>query len=504
MNRWILLWMVVLGTALYAQTPKMLAINEDNDHYFKRDPKFMNEADLRAYVGQFKNSRVTHFFMCPQGQRASYDSKVVEPIWADIPGMEIDYGQGTDGKYWTSNCRSLRDRGIDPYTVWTDECRKIGVSPWLTMRMNDVHFCDNIRYFRNMNFWREHPELWRVPTCNRRNWTDCAFNYAKKETRDFHLAVARELLERYDVDGLELDWMRFCLHLTPNHEREEGKYLTEFVREVRKAAREWETKRGHAIRISVRVPVDPEASRALGMDAVKWAKEGLIDQIVASCFFSTADFDMPLVEWKKELGPLAEKIPVLAGTDNGAASGTGGRREMDWAMYNGWAANAWYNGADALYLFNLPYMPKLLERAAAEGLDPEDVLRRPRRHVVTYHDYMAIREGMSYGKQLPRKLDAPCEITVQFGKKPASGTLSVVAAFQGKATPSDAKFSATLNGVPATGQTEENSPIRYASADRAIRFSFPLSAAQDGINTVRISQDAGATQEIVWLEMDVH
>ena len=59
----------------------VLIINEDNDHYFKQTEDLMTLEALQAYIDRMKDSHVTHFFMCPQGQRTSYDSKVHERIW---------------------------------------------------------------------------------------------------------------------------------------------------------------------------------------------------------------------------------------------------------------------------------------------------------------------------------------------------------------------------------------------------------------------------------------
>lgn len=60
----------------------------------------MTEEALKAYVDDFARGHVTHFFMCPVGQRASYDSKVWEPIWAgmDEPGRK-DSAQKSDGTH---------------------------------------------------------------------------------------------------------------------------------------------------------------------------------------------------------------------------------------------------------------------------------------------------------------------------------------------------------------------------------------------------------------------
>ena len=490
-----------------AESKPILIINEDNDHYFKQTSDLMTLEALQAYVDQMKNSHVTHFFMCPHGQRTSYASKVHEPIWEGMAdGSPINYGPGKSGIRWATNCRKLFDMGIDPYHVWIERCRKNGISPWISMRMNDVHFVSRENYFRNFNFWREHKELWRVPETNMKNWMDCAFDYSKKESYDFYFACAKELLERYDMDGFELDWMRFCLHLTPGKEREQAHCLTRFVREIRQYANEIGKKRGRKIPISVRVPATPQASAALGMNAVEWANEGLIDQIVASCFFSSSDFNIAASDWKKLLKD--PKFPVLTAADDGVSCGNGiPRMELTHEMYLGWANAMLGNGSDGLYLFNLVYRPEKFQKIIAEGLEKERILNLHRRHVVSYRDFLAAYDdpALNPEKQLPRNLtEAKAEdFTVQFGKKPTKeGKLWVVAAFMETSTLDKAKFSVKLNGIESKNMEELPNPTLLGNAKRAVRFLVPLAAAKDGLNTVSIRAETDENQKISWLELE--
>lgn len=480
---------------------KWMVINEDNDHYFKQEAQWMTLEHLQGYIDAMAETHVTHFFMCPQGQRASYDSQATEPVWEGIAGGdEISYG-GEENVRWVTNCKTLAEKGIDPYTVWIERCREKKISPWMTMRMNDVHFTNDWHYFRNLNFWRENPHLWRVPNCDRKNWNDCAFNYAHQEVQDYHLGIVRELFQRYDFDGFELDWMRFCLHLTPGKAKEEGKYLAEVVRNVRQIAREWEARRGHPIRIFVRVPVDPDAARDMGMDAVAWAKEGWVDGIVASCFFSSGDFDIPVAKWKEQLGECASRIPLLVGTDNGVTPGSpASRTALDHALYNGWAANMHYLGADGLYLFNLVYMPAVFQGVIAKGLEMETIRNAPRRHPISYHDYMMRPDSVDEGRQLPQKTDQEITLNILLGQKPEQGKIHVVLAFQEKEAASES-WEVTLGGEKPLSQEIGPQPTRYGSAGSALRWTFPLSAVQDGYNTVHLRQTTGKTRLLMWAEI---
>ena len=71
-----ILSVAILATAsalsAYSDKVRVVAVNEDNDHYFKLDASLMNEASLVAYIDGLAGGKVTHFVMCPSGQRPSY------------------------------------------------------------------------------------------------------------------------------------------------------------------------------------------------------------------------------------------------------------------------------------------------------------------------------------------------------------------------------------------------------------------------------------------------
>ena len=136
----------------------MLALNEDNSHFFgTRKPEDMTTAGLHAFVDQYAGSAVTHLFLCPNAMRASFRSQSRDAIWDPVGGKEPD-------GLWPQNAKRLFAAGLDPYQVWIGRCREKGLSPWLSMRMNDVHDVDNPDNFMHSSFWRAHPEFWRVPT----------------------------------------------------------------------------------------------------------------------------------------------------------------------------------------------------------------------------------------------------------------------------------------------------------------------------------------------------
>ena len=230
-------------------------INEDNSHFFgTRQADDMTLEGLHAFVDQYAGTEASHLFLCPNAMRAisQHDPRRhLGPARTGCPEPGF-------GGPWAANARLLHERGLDPYAAWIALPRK-GLSPWLSMRMNDVHDVDNLKNFMHSTFWVEHPEYWRVP--GGAGWTDRALDYAVPEVREHNMAFIRELLERYDPDGLELDWMRFGYHFAPGKEAEGCTLLTQFMRDVRALTREWSEKRGHAIQLGAASPPIPTRRR---------------------------------------------------------------------------------------------------------------------------------------------------------------------------------------------------------------------------------------------------
>ncbi len=77
-----------------------------------------------------------------------------------------------------------------------------------------------------------------------------------------------ETLDRYDIDGLELDFMREPYLFSAGKEAEGAPILTAWLREIRKLVDDAAAKRGHPIRLGVRVPSRPEVASAMGLDAL--------------------------------------------------------------------------------------------------------------------------------------------------------------------------------------------------------------------------------------------
>lgn len=483
-----------------------LVINEDNSHFFgSREAASMTLDGLHAFVDQYAGTRVSHLFLCPNSMRASFRSTTRDAIWDE--GTQILPTGDDHGGKWVRNARLLFERGLDPYAIWIARCREKGISPWLSMRMNDVHDAHDLTSFMHSSFWVQYPQYWRVPSSTAANWLDRALDYGHPEVREHALNFIGELLERYDPDGLELDWMRFGYHFAPGTETRGADLLTEFMRDVRALTLKWSERRQRTIRLGARVPTHPDAAIGLGMDARHWVREGLVDMLVPSPFWTTSDFDIPVELWREQLGPHADQIVLAPGLEFNLRAYPGGEAvPNDLESVRGFAAASLHRGADQIYLFNymdsetIPVSGSDYRQLIEQGLGLDTLVHRPRRHVATFRD--TVPPGFPHGSQLPIDGAAGGTVRLYTGPVPAGGHVTFIAGLASREGVERTSFVATLNGQPCAEAADDPQPHRFPAVRRAVRFACPLAAVQPGYNVMTIHQ-LGDTpgQQIIWAEL---
>jgi hypothetical protein len=478
--------------------------NEDCSNYFMvNGPDDMDVEGLHAFIDRYANTQLTHFFLNPNAMRTSFDSKVRDHIWGSgDPEPGIAAGRFSEsGAKWARHTYRLQQACIDPYAVWIDRCRKHGISPWISMRMNDCHENNDTSSYLHSTFWVEHPEYWRGGT----GYFARCMDYGAEEVREHHMALVREYLERYDLDGLELDWMRECFCFKPGEEEKGRAILTAFMRDVRALADKRGAERGRPIKIAARVPALPEASYGWGLDGVAWAKEGLVDILVPTARWATADFDIPVDRWRALLGDAAEHLSLAAGMEIRIQPYPGASAIMSTPeTLRGFSAAALERGADQVYLFN--HMHSLA--TSVDDILPifteagclETVIDKPRRHVVTYRDIAP--PGVAVPNALPAELasDSPGRFSIYIGPPPETGSVVVRVGLSEAPGMKEAQLAVRVNAVDCPADEDHPTPGQFCGAARILQFDAPLAAMTRGYNEVEIALKGGDGQRIVWME----
>lgn len=390
----------LLAAPLLSRAQTALCLNEDPNHFFAaRADRKIDRALCEAFVDQYAGTQVRELLICVNAQRTAFRSKVWTAFWDgydpnagdDQPLFASLEPAGRKAfRRWTHAAWQMQQDGLDHIALWLARARQKGLSPWLTMRMNDLHNVEDERHPLHAEFWKKHPEYRRVPY--RGEMRDKAFDYLHAPVRDYHFALIDELASRYDFDGLELDWMRHGYHFAPGSEEEGRAVLNDFMTRVRRRL-------GRKRKLGVRVPSTPVTAHRLGLDAVTWARQGNADLVVPTNFWRTVDTGMPIALWRQ----LLPSTTLLgAGLELGlnqhpASKALGGRPYQTNSLetVRGAAAAYLQQGADRIYLFNymdqdtaiedLAEYPPLLRECGSLAT----LARKPRRHVVTYQDTFA-------------------------------------------------------------------------------------------------------------------
>lgn len=479
-------------------------LNEDNSNFFGSFPATeMTVPGLRKFILGYARKQVGAVVMSVNAQRASYRSSVIDAIWDgieyDAQGRMFFHGREFESQ-WAKNAKLLDDSGINPYCVWIDALREAGKEAWVSCRMNDLHNVDDEDNYMHDRLWRAHPEYRRSPYDG--TVFGQAFDFAHEEVRKNKIAFLAEVLEKFDADGLELDWTRFPAFLKPGCELRDAHFITEIMREARRMAREWEQKRGRKIKIGVRVMSSIEDNMRFGLDVINWVKEDLVDVMNIGNFWPTINHDIPFEIWRAVFGKSVELNACL----EYCAAPTHGIphvKSLTKEMISGASTEYLYRGADHIYLFNQMNGNTGMGNLQNELLvldncgDYSTASAMSRRHVVTY---TTIRpQGIKEGYSLPRVLDVNCQsfrINVGGMTDNRSG-FAVIGLEQAMAAGVEAEVYVNGEKCALAEAPQLTYPIEIGGV---ICVAIPSTILHDGDNVVDVCLKGGEAKA-VWFEI---
>ncbi len=473
-------------------TRQRLLHNEDCTQVFygRRFPEGGAGETIDRYIDVLAGAGITELFFNTNARLTNYRSDVWESFW--------DAYNLAEPSDMIHNMEATYREGVDYPARVIARCRRHGIIPWISIRMNDVHYSDEPGHFFHGQFWKQNPQLRRQA---QPDWFQTAFDYAHQEVRDHYQALIAESLERFDPDGIELDFMREPFLFSEGREEEGGRILTAWIRGIRTLVESAAAQRGHAVKLGVRVPSHVETARGLGMDAVTWAREGLVDLVVPCNRWMSIEYDMPIKEWKERLGPFqgtlagGMDVSVLTCRENKMRCALD---ENDLAR--GAAVSILADGADALYLFNY-FQPLSGDVAAYQSFmkslsSLEQLQREPRTHAVTLREIVAPTEN--YREPLPAS-GRELTFALPLGPKPPTDWKMELRVEVEASTEGDSpSLHAWVNDVACGKPSEEK------NADGRIMRRFPAAVAAvrgDGSDRIRLATDG---QPVKVFQVETH
>lgn len=113
--------------------------------------------------------------------------------------------------------------------------------------------------------------------------------------REDKLNILREVIEDYQADGVELDFMFVPRFFKSGEEEAGAQVMTQFVADVRSMADEIGAAQSRRVPVCARVFDQRDANLRLGLDIEMWLADGSLDMVVGQMseqLFDTAGFDV--------------------------------------------------------------------------------------------------------------------------------------------------------------------------------------------------------------------
>ncbi len=473
--------------------------NQDDSALFQlvRDRKEpIRPEHVDEMVDEVADGGADVFLVCPNTQKVHYPSKVWETTWdnEEFRGSRLWVRLFEKQKELAQQCDYL-ERALA-------RCRQRGIVPGVSIRMNTVHgFPEWPKSPEFSRFYMEHPQWQLNGRYPARGYTSRGLNYAIPEVRDHYMSLIREIAGEYDIEMLELDFLRFPAYFYRDNIEQHCATMTEFIAEVRSTL----DATGRDIALLARIAATPGGALGLGFDVQAWAQQGTIDGITVSEFHTTG-WELPIDQFRSLVGP---HVAVYAGGQSRAFTWKGldpwhhlaANREL----LRGFAAGYLASGADGVNLFNFftcrqSYRPQPQEppfEVLAEMGDLEGLRSKERRHAITSGFHLVESD-------LPRQV--PVELSSgqsrKFGMTLAAegpgvqGSLLII--FDGTAHSDDLWLYLNDQPIGCAAQVVEGEQGTFRS--QVASFDLPQGVVLDGANELIVCCE-NTTIRIVGLEV---
>ncbi|MBT4612543.1 MAG: hypothetical protein HOC05_21035 [Gemmatimonadetes bacterium] len=269
------------------------------------------------------------------------------------------FGNAYEWRCW-ENMQSLKARNLDPLQVLIDRAHEKGMEFFSSLRLGA---------YGGMN-----PE---------HSVANGGRGFMHTEVRDHISAIVDELANRYDADGLELDFAAspggcpFCLN--PDEAPQNAQVLTDFVGDASATVRGRDGKPGI---LGARVYPTPELNQRAGLDVDTWLAEGLVDFVIPmaySCF--VLDAQMP-IDWIVKAAHDND-ISVYGMLQPYYSDGRRPNTKVEHAtpqMMRAAAANFWQADVDGLYTWFMDWPIEDTERRTLSFMGDPDLTREGDKH----------------------------------------------------------------------------------------------------------------------------
>lgn len=503
---------------------------------------------IHRFVDLLADSGIDTFLVNANACRAWYPSKVIPTILDGYVRGDREFFRGhaicqgatepADVERFIDRImpfmnlyQDLIDQGVDWLAEAAKACRRRGVAPWVSIRMNDFHGHKNLTgsFFNTDQLKDPAMRLSRSaysPTMYEPGYRR-ALNYEQAEVRALMFAQIREVVEDYDYEGLELDWWRQPLCCEPNATAETITMMTDWFREIRALTQRRAQATGRPYPFGLRIPGTLDTLKSIGIDVETLCREGVVDFVAPSGFWCTS-WEMPHDELRHRLG---DRVTIYGVIEDGAnplpahapsLNHTQGIRYISSSheMLRANAAGKLVLGADGIEWFNFyctdsGRVPGLIsDYTTLRGIDRLDELRgQPKHYTFSLSGHGLVHPPFEITPQLPVTLEKWWNrgFRLPMCAEPAGANLELVIQIVLRAGDHPEALPVAFNGCwPRVEHTETESllypcgPLTLLTpAHRGWNYVFPAGLIRDGWNEVTVENGGEQPITIAAIELAV-
>lgn len=331
----------------------------------------MQKEEYEAGVDELVGTPIEAIMFClGDGRTVLHDTEVGE-LW----GHNVDKWSHIIFRRAHQNAEGLIAEGHDPLQVMCDRAHEKNMLLYPTLlvqqgrrdRDTDVR-CSDFR------FNNTHLEIGAAGDLPDDFPGLRGLDFKHQEVRDERFALIEETLQRYPVDGFELQLNYGVHYFHPKQVQAGLEIMTEWIGQVYNAVKS----SGEERELVIRVPASIEGCLSVGLDIQEWIRQGIVDVLVPQTLGGpellnhTADFRPFVAAAKKSDCRIHATLQSHVDSDRLA--------EATIEMIRGAACNYWDQGIDGLYIAqwfgNWPYdatfYEKLRELPHPDVMAPKD------------------------------------------------------------------------------------------------------------------------------------
>lgn len=238
--------------------------------------------------------------------------------------------------------RPLLKSGIDIYKMAIKRIRQTKCRVLLSIRMNDIHYTNDPAINSSLAL--------KNGAENTLERGGKFLDFSKEAVQNYYYTYIEELLNAYQVDGIELDWLRYP-RVLPSAKCADLTIISDYMKRVRRLVHSHNPNACLAVRM---LPTEEENLKE-GFDACGWIADGTVDMLTIENFYIPTNFELPVSQWRQSIEKRnAEHRPyfLFCGSDWAVSCVERYNIAMTPALVRGFTDACLEDGADGIYLFN--------------------------------------------------------------------------------------------------------------------------------------------------------